>query len=173
MKYFRHIVLLAVAGVGWGPMVVAATPASSRWIAPQEAALRASMAATAAIVVRTDRGLQVKFPVSSAFPADAVELRPEGKALLDVLAIVLHKYRRSQIVVAIYTDAIGRSEYNLQQSQSRALAVTTYLQAQGVAASRLIARGAGESAPLTADKTPEERELNRRVEITISALFSP
>ena len=173
LKYFCHIVLLAVASAGWGSAAVAAKPVSSRWFAAQEAALRTSLAATAAIVVRTDQALQVKLPVSSVFAADAVELLPDGKALLDLLAAAVRKSVRTQIVVAIYTDAIGSSAYNLQQSQTRAAVVTAYLQAQGIAAPRLIARGAGESAPLNAEKTPEERELNRRVEMTISALSSP
>ena len=72
------------------------------------------------------------------------------------------------MVVAVFTDAIGSAAFNQAQAQTRASAVTAYLESHGVAAHRLIARGVGEAQPINTDNTPEGRSLNRRIELTIS-----
>ena len=92
--------------------------------------------------------------------------------MLDLLAHSLREYEHTAIVVAVYTDAIGSNDYNLQQSQARAVVVSTYLENKGVAEARLTARGAGESAPLEAPNTPEGRDLNRRLQVIITPLSS-
>jgi outer membrane protein OmpA-like peptidoglycan-associated protein len=119
-----------------------------------------------------DAALQLRYPIRLAFVADGMELLPAGKEMLNILARSLRQYERSQVVVAVYTDAIGSDEFNQQQSQARAAVVSAYLHERGVAAPRLIARGAGESAPLNAENTPEGRDLNRRLELTITPLSS-
>ena len=57
--------------------------------------------------------------------------------------------------------------YNMKLSQSRAEAVRDYLIEQGIAGSRLKARGKGEREPLDARETPDAWDLNRRVEFII------
>ena len=138
----------------------------------QEAGLRTSLAQTAAVIVRAAGVLELRYPVRLAFVPDGAELLPTGMAMLDLLAHSLREYEHTEIVVAVYTDAIGSSEYNQQQAQQRAAAVAAYLQAKGVAPARLIARGVGESAPLEAPDTPEGRDLNRRLELAITPLSS-
>lgn len=141
-------------------------------LAAQEAGLRTSLAQTAAVIVRTAGALGLRYPARMAFVPDRAELAPAGKSMLDLLAGSLREYERTEIVVAVYTDAIGSSAFNQQQAQARAAAVVAYLRSKGVAPARLIARGAGESAPLEAPNTPEGRDLNRRLELTITALSS-
>ncbi len=75
-------------------------------------------------------------------------------------------------MVTVYTDTIGSNESNLQQSQGRADVVLDYLKTKGVEAERMSARGAGETEQLAAPNTPEGRDLNRRLELTIAALSS-
>jgi outer membrane protein OmpA-like peptidoglycan-associated protein len=50
--------------------------------------------------------------------------------------------------------------------------VVAYLQIRGVAPERLVARGVGEAVQLPAPNTPEGRDLNRRLELTITPLSS-
>ena len=147
-------------------------PAAVTSLEAQEAGLRVSLAQTAAVITRVPGALVLHYSARSAFVPDGTELLPTGMAMLDLLAHSLREYERTEIVVAVYTDSIGSSEYNRQQSQARAAAVVAYLQAKGVAPARLIARGAGESAPLDAPNTPEGRDLNRRMELTITPLSS-
>ncbi|MDE2250359.1 MAG: OmpA family protein [Gammaproteobacteria bacterium] len=156
----------------WAAAAEPADPALLARLAVQEAGLRTALAPTAAVVEHGDGAVVLHFPVRLAFVADRAELLPAGTAFLDAVARSLRDHRRSRIVVAVYTDAIGSAEFNQQQAQARAGVVVAYLQIRGVAPERLIARGVGKVAQLPAPNTPEGRDLNRRLELTITPLSS-
>lgn len=63
-----------------------------------------------------------------------------------------------------HTDASGSDKYNLTLSQRRAASVVRFLEAKGIDASRLEAKGHGESAPRDSDPFAA---INRRVEATV------
>ncbi len=163
---FAGAILLASAVL---PSPAAATPG---WLTDQEASLRTDLAPTAAVIEHLDGAVLVHFPVRLAFTADQAELLPAGTAMLDAVARSLREYKRTQLVVAVYTDTIGSSDFNQQQAQARAGVVVAYLQIRGIAPERLIARGIGEAAQMPAPNTPEGRDLNRRLELTITPLSS-
>ncbi|MGH8253667.1 MAG: OmpA family protein [Steroidobacteraceae bacterium] len=140
--------------------------------ASQESALRVSLASTAATVVHADESVTIDFPIRLSFATDSNELLPGGAEMLDAVAHSLKDYKRTLIVISVYTDTIGDNESNQQQSQARAAVVLDYLQAKGVEPERMSARGAGETAQLAAPNTPEGRDMNRRLELTITALSS-
>ena len=145
-------------------------PARTAPLTAQEAALRTTLAQTAAVISRSDKALELWYPVRLAFVADGTELLAPATAMLDLLARSLRDYEHTAVVVAVYTDAIGSNNYNQQQSQARAAAVVAYLETKGISPARLVARGAGESAPLEAPNTPEGRDLNRRLQVVITPL---
>jgi len=166
------VLLAALAAVGMADPADPADPAGLARLAGQEALLRTALAPTAAVVEHAAGAVVLHFPVRLAFATDRAELLPAGTAFLDALARSLRDFKHSRIVVAVYTDAIGGAEFNQQQSQARAGVVVAYLQIRGVAPERLIARGGGEAAQLPAPNTPEGRDLNRRLELTIMPLSS-
>ena len=178
MKVLCQFALACAIGAPLGavwPAAAAGEPAARAAATPlaaQEAQLRMSLAQTAAVVARNADTLELRFPARLAFVPDGTELLPSGRELLDLLARSLRDYASSQVVVAVYSDAIGSEDYNRQQTQARAGAVVAYLQARGVAPARLVARGAGEGSPLEAPNTPEGRDLNRRIVFTITPLSS-
>jgi len=139
-------------------------------LAAQEAALRTSLAQTAVVISRSGKALELWYPVRLAFVPDGTELLAPATTMLDLLARSLREYEHTTVLVAVYTDAIGSNSFNQQQSQTRAAAVVAYLETKGVFPARLVAKGAGESAPLEAPNTPEGRDLNRRVQIVITPL---
>jgi outer membrane protein OmpA-like peptidoglycan-associated protein len=145
-------------------------PASGGAMSAQELALRTSLAQTAVVVSRAGKSLELWYPVRMAFAPDGTELLSAATAMLDLLARSLKEYEHTTVVVAVYTDAIGSVEFNQQQSLSRAEAVVAYLESKGVSGARLVARGAGESAPLEAPNSPEGRDLNRRLQVVITPL---
>jgi len=171
---------LGLAGAGLGGPVMARAPgpepapaaAVGGPLAAQEKQLRTTLAQTAAVVARSEDALELWYPVRLAFVPDGTDLLPSGAALLDLLARSLREYEHSQVVVAVYTDAIGGSEYNQGQSQARAAVLVEALQARGVDAARLVARGMGETVQLEAPDTAEGRDLNRRVQFVITPLSS-
>jgi OOP family OmpA-OmpF porin len=66
-----------------------------------------------------------------------------------------------------YTDSVGPASYNLKLSEMRAKAVAKALEERGIDASRLTAKGFGESNPIASNDTPEGRAKNRRVEVDL------
>lgn len=74
-----------------------------------------------------------------------------------------------QVTAEIYghADSIGPSDYNMNLSKKRAQAVVNYLNAKGVTADRLTAKGFGESQPAAPNSTSEGRQKNRRVELKL------
>ena len=69
-----------------------------------------------------------------------------------------------------HTDDVGEEAANLALSERRAAAVRSYLVAQGIHPSRLVARGYGMSRPKQTNQTEAGRAANRRVELHIQEL---
>jgi outer membrane protein OmpA-like peptidoglycan-associated protein len=118
--------------------------------------------------MRTDIVLTIAGP--AAFRSDHAELNPDLQTVLGVLAEVLNTYDGTVIEVSGFTDASGPMIGNLQLSLERAESVTRTLAELGVQAERLVARGLGPMHPIADNETPEGRQLNRRVELTIRPL---
>ncbi|WP_170382075.1 OmpA family protein [Ruegeria atlantica] len=74
----------------------------------------------------------------------------------------------TRLALVGHTDDTGALDANISVSTGRAQAVRArMIEAHGVAADRLEARGIGYLAPLTSNETPKGRELNRRVEAVL------
>jgi OmpA-OmpF porin, OOP family len=69
--------------------------------------------------------------------------------------------------ISAHTDNIGSFEYNMQLSQSRAQSIVDYLVLKGIDKQRLVAKGYGESRPISSNNTEDGRLKNRRVEFVI------
>jgi len=101
------------------------------------------------------------------FDFDKSTLKPEAMAVLDQAAALLDKHERVVVEVAGHTDSVGTEAYNQGLSIRRADAVKNYLVGKGVKASRLTAKGYGESQPVASNDTPAGRAENRRVELIV------
>ena len=101
------------------------------------------------------------------FDFDKATLRPEAMAVLNDAAALLSKHERVVVEIAGHTDSKGSEEYNQGLSKRRADAVRDYLASKGVKASRLSAKGYGESRPIASNDTEEGRAENRRVEMIV------
>jgi outer membrane protein OmpA-like peptidoglycan-associated protein len=118
-------------------------------------------------VINTGSELIVRMPNGILFDIDSAALRPQVQSDLNVLAGNLLRYPNSTIFVVGHTDNTGSAAHNQQLSQRRAQSVASVLMAGGVAPARIIATGRGEDQPIASNLTPEGRQANRRVEITI------
>ncbi len=107
------------------------------------------------------------------FDYSSFALRPESKSTLQNLADNFRKYPEEQINVEGHTDSIGSHESNQRLSEQRADGVRNYLVDQGVTGTRVTSIGYGETRPKATNDTPEGRQLNRRVEIHITAPPQP
>jgi outer membrane protein OmpA-like peptidoglycan-associated protein len=107
--------------------------------------------------------------VTVLFKFNSAELTPEGKQQLDQLASSdLGNLKRYFVAIQGFTDKTGSAEYNLNLSRRRAEAVQTYLVAQhNVPVFRIQIVGLGKDKPVNDQKTRDDREKNRRVEVTV------
>jgi hypothetical protein len=67
-----------------------------------------------------------------------------------------------------HTDNTGSEDRNKQLSKERVIAVKNYLVSKNVDSTKIILAFYGESKPVIANTSEENKALNRRVEITIS-----
>lgn len=120
-------------------------------------------------VERVGEGIIVEFSDKILFGFDKSELSDGSKGNLDKLVVVLGKYPDTNIEIQGHTDNVGSDAYNLDLSNRRAAAVSSYIVSRGVSSGRISTRGYGESAPKYANDTENNRAQNRRVEFLISA----
>jgi outer membrane protein OmpA-like peptidoglycan-associated protein len=120
-------------------------------------------------VERIGEGIKITFDSGILYDVNKATLRPEAKANLDKLAVILNKYADTNILIEGHTDATGTDEYNLELSRNRASSVANYLAGLSVDASRFTTMGYGESQPIATNDTDKGRQQNRRVEIAIMA----
>lgn len=104
---------------------------------------------------------------SGTFANNSAELKPSMETKLDKLVGYLNQYPQAKVEVVGHTDSNGSEAYNQKLSEKRAQAVAKALEAQGVDAARITAKGQGESNPIASNATAEGREKNRRVELVI------
>jgi OOP family OmpA-OmpF porin len=86
---------------------------------------------------------------------------------LDEVAQMLKDHPTLVIQLEGHTDNQGSMSKNMELSQERVDEVKDYLVDKSVSKSRVKTKAFGGTKPLTSDKTPEARNLNRRVEIRI------
>jgi len=101
------------------------------------------------------------------FETGSANLSKESLALLDHLIEVVRRCREASIEVAGHTDSQGTPELNLDLSQRRAEAVTSYIGESGVDTTRMTSAGYGETKPVASNDTPEGRAQNRRIEFVV------
>ena len=86
---------------------------------------------------------------------------------LDELADLMKDKNSMVIQLEGHTDIDGGEEANMELSQKRVEAVKKYLEKKNIKGNRIRVKAFGETQPLTTERTPEGKRLNRRVEVRI------
>jgi outer membrane protein OmpA-like peptidoglycan-associated protein len=139
----------------------------------QDAALRARLQGTGVSVTRTGpRGenITLNMPGNITFATNSADISASFYPVLDSVAQVLKEFDKTMVEVAGHTDSDGSDAYNQQLSERRAGSVVSYFVSRQVRGDRFLSVGAGESRPIASNATPEGKQQNRRVEITIVPL---
>lgn len=118
--------------------------------------------------------LTIKFEPEKVFTLKDVYFET-GKATLTVssfpalndLVGALKTNLSMVIEIAGHTDNIGSPETNKKLSEDRANSVKQYLISKGISASRLTAKGYGDTQPVADNDTDLGRKQNRRTEVRI------
>ena len=101
------------------------------------------------------------------FDFDKYDLRPESFVELDRVVKLLKENPKIEIEMSAHTDSFGSDDYNFTLSDNRAKSVREYILSKGIAPERIISQGYGETKPVAPNDSPENRQLNRRVEFKI------
>jgi outer membrane protein OmpA-like peptidoglycan-associated protein len=102
------------------------------------------------------------------FASGSDGILPKSEQLVDEMANALKEHPElKRVEIQGHTDSTGDDFYNLKLGEERAASVKRALVKRGVAPTRLLPRGYGESNPIAPNETPAGRAKNRRVEFTI------
>lgn len=99
------------------------------------------------------------------FDIDKTALRPDAQPVIADIVKLLEADPSLKLTVEGHTDNTGSAAHNQTLSEGRAAAVVAALEALGIAADRLEAKGFGPDRPIAGNDTAEGRAQNRRVEL--------
>ena len=157
-------------GAGIGAVVGGLAGGSiGRYMEKNEQALRQAVAGVeGASVARQAETVALTFRSDVLFDTDSATLKAGAYDELTRVSRVLQQYPQTNVRIAGHTDSTGSETYNQQLSERRAQAVMNALISYGVSANRMTTIGYGESQPVADNSTQAGRQLNRRVEITLT-----
>jgi OOP family OmpA-OmpF porin len=101
------------------------------------------------------------------FAQGKANIDPKSYGELNEIAQMMIENEKIEIQLEGHTDNVGNPEANLKLSQKRVEAVKRYLVVQGISKNRIKTKAFGGSQPLRNEMTPEDRVMNRRVEMRI------
>ncbi len=154
----------ALIGAGVGAL---AGGAVGNYMDRQEAKLRAELQGSGVSVTRIGDNITLNMPGNITFATNSSDLSPQFFNVLTSVSKVMKEFDKTVVEVAGHTDSDGSDAYNQSLSERRARSVSSYLQSQGISGQRMITVGMGESMPVADNSTPEGKQANRRVEITM------
>ncbi len=116
-------------------------------------------------IVSTDKGGPKSETLNNIFfETGRFDLAEKSRTELERLVQFLQQNPKVQVEIAGHTDDRGDAAANLELSKKRAQAVVNYLAKAGIPATRIRSAGYGETKPLVANDTDENRRLNRRID---------
>lgn len=116
------------------------------------------------VISKHQTAIDLLMPVNANFKPNSSVVNPMLMALLDEIAEFMISQPFSFATIHGYTDNTGTAELNQALSKRRALAVTAYLESQGISSNRLRITALGSALPIVAN----DKLANRRIEISLT-----
>jgi len=99
------------------------------------------------------------------FGKGSASLQSASDTVLQQIAVLMRDHTDWRFEVQGHTDGLGAAASNMRLSRQRADAVVEWLVRRGVQPERLVARGYGDTRPVSMQPTVEARLLNSRVQL--------
>lgn len=121
-------------------------------------------------VIESTEKVEIRLSGDVLFATGSFELNDSATSAIDAALATIESYDNGTIEVVGHTDDVGDEASNLTLSRQRAAAVEDALTAQLPAGTYEIqSEGRGEIEPLVPNTSAENRQLNRRVTLTLTA----
>lgn len=106
------------------------------------------------------------------YDLNLARIRKDAMVELDKLVDLMRENPTLRIELSSHTDSRGSDYYNMLLSQARAISATNYITRRGIDASRIVAKGYGETRLLNkcgngVPCSEEDHQMNRRTEIKV------
>jgi outer membrane protein OmpA-like peptidoglycan-associated protein len=103
------------------------------------------------------------------FDPGSVELKPEATQEFGKVADFIRLFSPAKVTIEGHTDSDGEQSANMRLSEQRALQITRYLvdQYTFITPAMVEAKGYGEAQPIVPNSTPDNKTLNRRIEVIV------
>lgn len=135
-------------------------------------ALKADVDQQGLLITRTADIITLTFPEKIVFDPGQARLKPSSEEMLNKVALFIKSHTNLVVEVQGYTDdtPINSARYpsNWELSVDRATQVARGLIASGVNPEAISVKGFGEYHPVVPNRSPEQKQLNRRVEVQFS-----
>ena len=141
------------------------TSAGGAWMVVESAAFEPTASLLPATEMKQQLEADGRVAIEVNFAVDKADILPESQPQMDQVRALLADDPGLRLSIDGHTDATGDAAHNQRLSEARAQAVVAALTGQGVDASRLEAKGYGQTQPVADNDTDEGRAKNRRVEL--------
>ncbi len=106
------------------------------------------------------------------YDLDKSDIRPDAAIELEKIVQILQDNPGIKLELGSHTDSRATAEYNIKLSQRRADSAVKYILSKGIAASRITAKGYGETQLINScadgvNCSEEEHQMNRRTEFKV------
>jgi len=116
-----------------------------------------------------EESIQINLSSDILFDFDESEIREDAEDVLKNIIPIIQKFNNAEVKIVGHTDSIGTNLYNQNLSLARAKACENWIKERiDLTTQRFISDGKGETVPISSNDTDENRQKNRRVEITIN-----
>ncbi len=114
-----------------------------------------------------EQGCSLKVDLNINFKTNSAVINNSYDSKIKKFADFMKAFPSVKADIKAHTDSVGTEKYNQKLSERRAASAVKALEAYGIEASRLDAKGYGEMNPIAPNTTAEGRAQNRRVEGSI------
>lgn len=106
------------------------------------------------------------------FEFNKAELQEQSKQTLDKVVLAMLSNNKFNVELSAHSDSKGSDAYNLKLSEQRANSAKTYIISKGISASRIVAKGYGETKLINncgnnVICSDDEHAVNRRLEFKL------
>ena len=120
---------------------------------------------------RNGNKLFIQIPDRIHFKTDSARVMADASDPLVQIAVGMSYFPQTKTTVIGHTDSTGKAGYNYQLADRRAYDIAYVFAINGIDASRITTRSAGQNAPVASNKTVKGKALNRRADIVLEPLY--